>query len=367
MKRSLVAAAVLAAGATVLAAPGAAIAEDAVAPELLAAMQRDLGLSADAAMDRLAAEADATRSESRLAAALPTSFGGAWFDAERNVLVVGVTDAARVGVVRADGAEARVVKHSARTLDAAVTRLDAAKAPAGVTGWYVDVKRNAVVVTAAPGTAAAAKAFVAKAGAASTATVVESTEAPRTLYDVRGGDAYYPGGSRCSIGFSVSGGFVTAGHCGSTGTATSGSNRVAQGTVRGSSFPTNDYGWVQVNSSWVPRGVVNRYNGGTVAVRGSSEAPIGASVCRSGSTTGWRCGTIQAKNQTVRYSQGAVYGMTRTNACAEPGDSGGSWISGDQAQGVTSGGSGNCSSGGTTYFQPVNEILGAYGLRLVTS
>ena len=37
-----------------------------------------------------------------------------------------------------------------------------------------------------------------------------------------------------------------------------------------------------------------------------------------------------------------------------------------QAQGVTSGGSGNCTVGGTTYFQPVNEILSAYGLSLVT-
>ena len=81
----------------------------------------------------------------------------------------------------------------------------------------------------------------------------------------------------------------------------------------------------------------------------------------------WHCGTVQAKNQTVRYAQGTVYGLTRTNVCAEPGDSGGSWLSGNQAQGVTSCGSGNCTSGGTTYFQPVNEILSAYGLRLVTS
>lgn len=44
--------------------------------------------------------------------------------------------------------------------------------------------------------------------------------------------------------------------------------------------------------------------------------------------------------------------------CAEPGDSG------DQAQGVTSGGSGNRRSGGTTYHQPINEILRTYGLTL---
>jgi streptogrisin C len=68
----------------------------------------------------------------------------------------------------------------------------------------------------------------------------------------------------------------------------------------------------------------------------------------------------------VNYQEGSVSGLTRTNACAEPGDSGGSWVSGTQAQGVTSGGSGNCTSGGTTYFQPVNEILSVYGVSLIT-
>ncbi|HWH00005.1 MAG TPA: carbohydrate-binding protein, partial [Pilimelia sp.] len=56
----------------------------------------------------------------------------------------------------------------------------------------------------------------------------------------------------------------------------------------------------------------------------------------------------------------------RTTVCAEPGDSGGSLIAGTQAQGVTSGGSGNCRTGGTTYFQPVNEILQVYSLTLMT-
>jgi hypothetical protein len=43
-----------------------------------------------------------------------------------------------------------------------------------------------------------------------------------------------------------------------------------------------------------------------------------------------------------------------------------SLLAGNQAQGVTSGGSGNCSSGGTTFFQPVNEILNRYSLTLRT-
>jgi hypothetical protein len=38
---------------------------------------------------------------------------------------------------------------------------------------------------------------------------------------------------RCSVGVSVTNGFVTAGHCGTTGTTTTGFNRAAQGTFRG--------------------------------------------------------------------------------------------------------------------------------------
>ena len=59
----------------------------------------------------------------------------------------------------------------------------------------------------------------------------------------------------------------------------------------------------------------------------------------------------------MNYPEGAVTGLTRTDVCAEGGDSGGPWLSGDQAQGVTSGGSGDCTVGGETFFQPVNEIL----------
>jgi len=67
------------------------------------------------------------------------------------------------------------------------------------------------------------------------------------------------------------------------------------------------------------------------------------------------------------YPEGAVTGLTRTNVCAEGGDSGGPWLSGDQAQGVTSGGSGDCTVGGETFFQPVNEILAINNLTLLTT
>ena len=39
-------------------------------------------------------------------------------------------------------------------------------------------------------------------------------------------------------------------------------------------------------------------------------------------------------------------------------------FAGNTALGLTSGGSGNCSSGGTTYFQPVTEPLSVYGVSV---
>ncbi|MFY1631998.1 S1 family peptidase [Solwaraspora sp. WMMB335] len=381
MRRALIAAAaaaVLPLGAVGLAtvpaaaAPGAAPAvqpgADAASPEMFAAMQRDLDLTADQVRARIAKETAASKTESMLRTSLGSEFGGAWLSPDGATLTVGVTDATQAAAVTAAGAKATVVSRSEAELDRVKATLDrtAGQAPASaVAGWYVDVATNTVVVLARGGDAAA-KRFVARSGAEAAAVrVVRTDETPATLYDVRGGDAYYMGG-RCSVGFSVTGGFVTAGHCGSVGTATQGYNQVSQGTFRGSSFPGNDYAWVQTNSNWTPQPWVNNYSGGNVTVAGSAEASVGASVCRSGSTTGWRCGTIQAKNSTVNYPQGTVTGLTRTSACAEPGDSGGSWLSGQQAQGVTSGGSGNCSVGGTTYFQPVNEILSVYGLTLRT-
>ncbi|WP_214105123.1 S1 family peptidase [Acrocarpospora catenulata] len=340
------------------------------APTMLEALQRDLGLTAEQAQLRLANEKIHLKTEGKLRRALGDRFAGSWLSADGAGLTVAVTDSAATGEIAATGAQAQVVARTLADLDTVKARLDATAAPATVPGWYVDVRANTVVVLSRD--QAAAEAFVAASGVDAGAVRIEATtEQPQAYYDLRGGEAYYINNSgRCSIGFSVTrgttNGFVTAGHCGTAGASTQGFNRVAQGTFQASSFPGNDYAWVAVNSNWTPQPVVIGSGGATVNVAGSTAQVVGGSICRSGSTTGWHCGTVQQLNATVTYSQGTVTGLTRTNVCAEPGDSGGSWISGNQAQGVTSGGSGNCTSGGTTYFQPVNEILSAYGLTLVT-
>ncbi|MCG5212059.1 S1 family peptidase [Streptosporangium sp. KLBMP 9127] len=337
-------------------------------PGVIEAMQRDLGLTAEEASARLINESRARQVEPALRKKLRDRFGGSWVT-RTGALVVATTDAAATAEITSAGAQAKVVARPLAALDAAKEALDKAAAVKSVPVWYVDTLTNSVVVLASD--TAAAERFVAASGADRAAVRIEqSAEQPVPLYDVRGGDAFYIGGGRCSVGFGVTRGtthgFVTAGHCGSTGNATTGYNQVAQGTFQGSSFPGNDYAWVAVNSQWTATGVVNGYTAGIIAVAGSTDSPVGSSVCRSGSTTQWHCGTIQQRNTSVTYPQGTVNQVVRTSVCAEPGDSGGSYISGSQAQGMTSGGSGNCTSGGTTYFQPVNEALTAYGLTLAT-
>ncbi|MGW2900599.1 S1 family peptidase [Streptomyces sp. NPDC001212] len=343
-------------------------------PGLLQAMQRDLGLSAQQAEARLTAERAATAAEPKARAAAGSAYGGSWFDDETGRLTVAVTSDASdstLRAVRTAGATVRTVQHSARQLDTAKARLDSTSAPQGVSGWRVDPKANTVVVDVVRAARSDndVQRFLSQARAAGPVTVRTVSAPPRTFAaGTVGGDPYYTGNVRCSIGFSVYGGFVTAGHCGQPGAGVSGWDGSYIGTFQGSSFPDNDYAWVSVGSGWWTVPVVLGW--GTVPdqlVRGSAVAPVGATVCRSGSTTHWHCGTVLALNETVNYSQGAVHQLTKTSVCAEPGDSGGSFISGDQAQGVTSGGWGNCSGGGETWFQPVNEILNRYGLTLHTA
>ena len=98
--------------------------------------------------------------------------------------------------------------------------------------------------------------------------------------------------------------------------------------------------------------------------RAPATPTVGQTVRRSGSTTGVRSGPVTGLNATVNYPQGTVTGLIRTNVCAEPGDSGGSLFAGTTALGLTSGGSGNCTTGGTTFFQPVTEPLSVYGVSV---
>ncbi|MGX7825890.1 S1 family peptidase [Actinokineospora sp. 24-640] len=335
------------------------------------ALQRDLGLSPDQVRVRLAAEEKARATEQTAKDLLGASYAGSWFDSKTGKLVAYTTDSTRGSALSARGVSVKTVRHTSAALESAKTAIDRAAgkhAPAAVNGWYVDVPTNSIVITVNKNKVdQAAKAFVERAESIHTSVrVVEENHSPRPMADVVGGWPYYINfAGRCSVGFAVHGGFVTAGHCGGVGATASDSNGAVLGSFAGSQFPYYDYAWVRTNPGVVLWGYMEGYNGYWYYVRGSAQMAAGSGVCRSGSTTGMWCGTILARGQTVNYPQGTVYNLTRTNVCAEPGDSGGSWLSANQAQGVTSGGSGNCRSGGVTFYQEVNPILSAYGLSLI--
>ncbi|MBT2508280.1 S1 family peptidase [Streptomyces sp. ISL-98] len=235
------------------------------------------------------------------------------------------------------------------------------------TAWHVDKATNTLVVTA---DSTVSRAEIAKikreAGTNAGAIRVERTPGKFSKL-ISGGDAIYATSWRCSLGFNVRSGttyyFLTAGHCtdGNPPWYTNSSRTTSIGPTAGSSFPGNDYGLVRYsNTSLSHPGTV-----GGQDITSAVNATVGMSVTRRGSTTGTHSGSVTGLNATVNYGGGdIVYGMIRTNVCAEPGDSGGPLYSGTRAVGLTSGGSGNCSSGGTTFFQPVTEALSAYGVSV---
>ncbi|WP_162253668.1 S1 family peptidase [Lysobacter sp. Root690] len=374
---------------------GGAIAADDVSPILKTAMQRDLGVSSSQLQQYLQTERLSQSLEARARQQLASNFAGSWI--ERNddgsfKVVVATSGTAK----RADltGAEVRYVRHSLKQLQLIQSALDhqantrvpgVSKLLSGVNSWYVDPISNAVVVSVAPGADEQAVDMIASSGADTSAVrVVTDVGTPQTTAVVRGGIEYRIPTSQgtfvCSVGFPVRrgtvNGFVTAGHCGTAGQNVN-IGSAALGRFTASNFPGTDRAWVTVNSTHTLAGNVSNYAGGTVAVKGSTEAAVGAALCRSGRTTGYKCGTIRSKNVTVNYPQGAVRGLTETNVCTGGGDSGGSWITTPgQAQGVTSGGAlpagsnDNCSvpsSQRRTWFERLNPILSQYGLTLVTS
>jgi streptogrisin D len=299
----------------------------------------------------------------QLASTLGTRTAGSYVDSAGK-LVVTVTDEATAATVRASGATPKLVAHSGAQL--AAVQASFAKLPAVVgTAYGVEPTSNQVVLTVyGQAKGAGLTALLNTAKAAGSAVRVERVATPLQK-TISGGDAIYTGGGRCSLGFNVrdSAGtyyFLTAGHCtniGSTWSASSGGSAI--GTTAGSSFPGNDYGIVRYTSSISHPGTV-----GSQDITSAGTPAVGSTVNRRGSTTGIHSGTVQQLNATVTYSEGSVYGLIRTTVCAEPGDSGGPLYRSTTAFGLTSGGSGNCSSGGTTYFQPVTEPLSVYGVSV---
>ncbi|MFF8845246.1 S1 family peptidase [Streptomyces sp. NPDC015127] len=336
------------------------------------ASQSDSG--ADAAPRAMSA-ATAQDLLSRLGPELGDAYAGAYYDAGKQQLVVNVADAGdeAIGRVNEAGAVARSVENSMGELKSAADTL-AEKATLPGTAWAVDPRTNQILVTADRTVLGARwdrlESAVGSLGSG-TARIQKSAGEFRTFLE--GGDAVFGGGARCSLGFNVTTqdgapGFLTAGHCGVAADQWSeDANGAPIGTVQAATFPGDgDFALVTYDdpATQAPSRV-DLGNGQTLDIVGVDDAAVGQQVFRMGSTTGLADGRVTGLNATVNYPEGTVTGLIQTDVCAEPGDSGGALFTREGiAIGLTSGGSGDCTSGGETFFQPVTTALAAVGAQI---
>jgi glycerol-3-phosphate cytidylyltransferase-like family protein len=318
--------------------------------------------------------ASAADTGSDLVARLGTSrTAGSWIGDDGKP-VVAVTDEEAATEVRKAGAEAKMVDRSMDELKSATSTLRAAPRVAG-TAWVMDYRSNEVVVKGDSTVSAGDWSRMTKlADGMGDFVRMERTEGTFTTR-LNGALPLLSTAGRCSAGFNVTDGqrdfILTAGHCGPDGSVWFADNRGTQQigqTVR-QNFPGGDFSLVQYASGEAGAGaeVVSIGDGKGVRITGAADPAVGQRVFRSGSTSGLRDGEVTALNATVNYPEGTVTGLIETNVCAEPGDSGGSMFSEGIALGVTSGGSGDCASGGTTFFQPVTKALAALNMKLIVA
>jgi hypothetical protein len=318
----------------------------------------------------------ASKDPAALAAQLVSQLGtddtaGAWLGDDGKA-VVAVTDQDAAAAVQAAGATAKMVARSSDVLATATAALKAAPTVAG-TAWSVDPKTNQVVVLADTTVSSADwNTLSTTASAQSGAVRMERTASTfTTRAAIAGGDAIFSDVARCSLGFNVTDGtsnfILTAGHCGAVGTpwAADQNGEATLGSTVKDTFPGDgDFSLIATDGTAIEQPSEVDLGNTTQAIAVAAEAVVGEAVVRSGSTTGVHDGEVQALNATVNYPEGTVTGLIQTNVCAEPGDSGGPLFDGDKAIGLTSGGDGDCTVGGTTFFQPVTTALAALGVDI---
>ncbi|WP_369251548.1 S1 family peptidase [Streptomyces sp. R41] len=309
---------------------------------------------------------------SELVSRLGTSrTAGSWIASDGRP-VVAVTDTAAAAEVKEAGARAKVVRHSMADLKSATASLSSAPRVAG-TAWAVDYTKNEVVVQADSTVSSSDWSRMTKlADGIGDSVRMQRTQGTFTTR-LNGAQPIFSTGGRCSAGFNVTNGqsefILTAGHCGPAGSVWFADNQGSKqvGRTVTTAFPGSDFSLVQYDNgqqTTAGANVVAIGGGNGVRITGAADPTVGQRVFRSGSTSGLHDGKVTALNATVNYPEGTVTGLVETTVCAEPGDSGGPLFSEGIALGVTSGGNGDCTSGGTTFFQPVTKALTALGVQL---
>jgi hypothetical protein len=321
------------------------------------------------------------RQESYQRIAAESATDGAYFDGE--TLTVMVNDATTAATVQAAGLTARtgLGENDLKNIVAAAAQV-AGTSP-GLVSLAPDLKGQRVVATVADN---APEALI---GAleAMPHIVIEKGESARLTADVVPGRDM--NGAGCTLGFPATGAdgnnlLLTVGHCvvGSPKIYDEANNQIGQGVSSDfyPGIPSRDIGLVDLDPEDTGQPFIDTRGGvGNAVILGADKQPIGTDVCKTGRSTGWTCGVIQAYDVTVDYPARyprftRVSGLVQSSFCAREGDSGGPVLgTGNLAQGMVSGGStgGTCTfnsgSPSTSFYQPLVDAASRYGVTLRTA
>jgi streptogrisin B len=184
-----------------------------------------------------------------------------------------------------------------------------------------------------------------------------------------GGRAIYASnGVRCALGFNVvkSGTyyFLTAGGCAQVGLRIYADPNLATplGTVVGVTAAPEIALVQYVDPKKERPGSVHTYPG-TRDITTAGPPAVGQRICRSGPVNGLVCGPVTATNLTINLPDGVITGVARATVCA--GElAGAPYFADSRAVGLEIGMSGNCASGSSSYFLPINSVLSAFGVAV---
>ncbi|HEY9388939.1 MAG TPA: S1 family peptidase, partial [Mycobacteriales bacterium] len=360
-----------------------------------AALVRDVRIPMAEALARVHRQGRLQALADRLREQLGASFGGAWIDqAHSGRLTVAVLDAdaatrVRQAAERVDLSDTAVVRarRAAADLDRTAQQLGMRAAVANQGARFglevsVAVVRNTVELRVPAGvdlTPAQLRLVTSVRGRRDGPVVLDTytgQNVPQSCPSryacdppLRSGLAIYTGGARCTSGFLTGAAgryyLLTAGHC--TGiaptwaavTATHGMRLIGP-RVHSVFGRGGDMGLIRIDypTFWQAAAMVYPQH----PIRSVGTALVGATVCKTGSTSGLTCGLVTRVNATVYYPGRTVTGLTVTTACSAPGDSGAGVWSGSTAYGLLSGGPRH---GCGMVYQPVPRAEHAFGVRVL--
>jgi len=275
--------------------------------------------------------------------------------------VLGVVGVSMADVNGSGPAAQRLVADGA-SRDQVFNTIQAANLP-GVAGFSVGLDPVAGQIGAflfAPGQVRAVTAAVAALNLDPVVKVtVLDAEEPQPALDGSGGATISLSQSNCTAGFSVGlgsgqNGFLTAGHC-FDGRTNAKQQKAVIGSLpsTGDSFVygPSDFGIFTIDNSdnnSLPQIVADD---GAHSVAGIVNPAVGMPICKHGTTTGTTCGkvtlvdttvvyaAVKDSNQNIIHPSTQIKGVFQSDACVEPGDSGGPTYTAETTGGTISSGS----------------------------